>query len=218
MTFDKDDLPKFLKPGMKVSISFHFGPRDQQILPATVLGLKESKFLILDLPQKVAEDLALRKLDNADVVIRGIADTDLGHAVAFKTSVLSVISKPSLMVFLRLPGNFITKPIREHERYKLNLNCTVNHQKNLYDCTLVDFSISGCGLTTLIEPEFELEDVIRLEFPLNRYLSADNTYRIVSIKKITKGWAVGVKFDKPVLLSKELRQELLEQAFQAASV
>ncbi|HAS6065406.1 TPA: flagellar brake protein [Vibrio vulnificus] len=212
-TYTKDDIPRFVKPGMRLNATFEFGPQDSLTLPAFFVGLKAGQYLIIDLADK--EELLLRKLDNVDVILRGIADTELGHVVAFKTSVLSTISKPDFLLFLRFPATLATKPIREHERYKIDLACTLNHNGNLYEGRMSDFSLSGCAFFTLVEPEFKKGDIVKLESTLNRFLSADNGAKVASIRKLANGWSIGIKFETSVLLSRELKRELLELSFHA---
>ncbi|ELP5727180.1 flagellar brake protein [Vibrio vulnificus] len=215
-TYTKDDIPRFIKPGMRLNATFEFGPKDSLTLPAFFVGLKAGQYLIIDVVDK--EDFVLRKLENADVILRGIADTELGHVVAFKTSVLSVITKPDFLLFLRFPAALATKPIREHERYKIDLHGTLNHDGNLYEGRMSDFSLSGCGFITLAQPEFHKGEIVKVETPLNRFLSADNPAKVASIRKLANGWSVGIKYEKPVLLSKELKRELLELSFHAGLV
>ncbi|HAS6346704.1 flagellar brake protein [Vibrio sp. IRLE0018] len=215
-TYTKEDIPRFVKPGMRLNATFEFGPQDSLTLPAFFVGLKHAQYLIIEVVDK--EDFVLRKLENADVILRGIADTELGHVVAFKTSVLSVITKPDFLLFLRFPTALATKPIREHERYKIDLQGTLNHDGNLYEGRMSDFSLSGCGFITLAQPEFHKGEIVKVETPLNRFLSADNPAKVASIRKLANGWSVGIKYEKPVLLSKELKRELLELSFHAGLV
>lgn len=211
--YTKEDIPRFVKPGMRLNATFEFGPQDTMTLPAFFIGLKKSQYLLIEVTDK--DDFVLRKLENVDVILRGIADTDLGHVVAFKTSVLSVATKPDFLLFLRFPATLVTKPIREHQRYKIDLSGTINHDGNLYEGKMSDFSISGCGFITLVEPEFHKGQVVKVESTLNRFLSANNPAKIANIRKMANGWSVGIKYEKPVLLSKELKRELLELSFHA---
>ncbi|MGR5133729.1 flagellar brake protein [Vibrio alfacsensis] len=217
-THDKDELHKFLKTGMRLSINFEFGPEEKYLYAATYLGLKENAYLILDIPTRLLEEQALRKLTNVDVVIRGVSDTDLGHVVAFKSSVLMNIIRPSPLLFLRIPGTFATKPVRVHERYKLQMDCTIDHMGNEYNGCLVDFSLSGCGISTLIEPEFVVGDKIAIASLLSNYIGEENHCSVANIKKLAKGWSIGVKFTQPLDMTDELKTELLTQSFSANTI
>ncbi len=217
-THTKEDLNKFLIGGIKLSVTLEFGPIEKYTYPATFIGLKEGVFLLLDVPIRLIEEQALRKLDNIDVVIRGISKTDLGHVIAFKTTALFVQQRPSPLLFLRIPASFVSKPVREHERYKIELDCTLKHENDVYEGTLVDFSISGCGFTSLVEPEFEVGDVVSISSPLDEYLEAEHPCSIANIKKLHKGWMIGVKFTSEVALSNELKVQLLEYSFASGNL
>lgn len=217
-THTKDELHKFLKTGMRISVNFEFGQEEKYIYAATYLGLKENAYIILDIPARLLEEQALRKLTNVDVVIRGVSDTDLGHVIAFKTSVLMNLVRPSPLLFVRIPATFATKPVREHERYKLQLDCAIDHTGNKYDGSLVDFSLSGCGISTLVEPEFEIGERITIESPLSGYIDEENHCSVANIKKLPKGWIIGVKLEVPLDMSEELKNELLEHSFSASTI
>ncbi|MCG9774850.1 flagellar brake protein, partial [Vibrio diabolicus] len=38
------------------------------------------------------------------------------------------------------------------------------------------------------------------------------------IKKLVKGWVIGIKFESPIAMSHELKTELLEQSFLTSNV
>ncbi|BDR15784.1 flagellar brake protein [Vibrio sp. STUT-A11] len=212
-THTKDELSHFLKPGTKLSIEMELGPQKSSSYSTTYLGCKENAYLIIDIPTRLVEDHAIRRLNNADVVIRGVSDTELGHVVAFKSSVLMHIVHPSPLLFVRLPKTFATKPVREFERYKLKMGCTIDHKGNLYTGSLIDFSLAGIGITTLIEPEFQVGDNVTIASALSVYVGKDNDCLIANIKKLTKGWIIGIKFEKPIAMTDQLKISLLEQYF-----
>ncbi|UYI50144.1 flagellar brake protein [Vibrio natriegens] len=212
-THTKDELSHFLKPGTKLSIEMELGPQKSSSYVTTYLGFKENAYLIIDIPTKLLEDHAIRRLNNADVVVRGVSDTELGHVVAFKSSVLMHISHPSPLLFVRIPTTFATKPVREFERYKLKMDCTIDHSGHVYAGSLIDFSIAGIGISTLFEPEFKVGDNVRVDSALSAYVGSDNHCLIANIKKLAKGWVIGIKFDKPIVMTDQLKVALLEQYF-----
>ncbi|WP_440872341.1 flagellar brake domain-containing protein [Vibrio diabolicus] len=217
-THIKDELHRFLKPGMKLSTNFEFGPKDQYTYSTTYLGMKENAYLILDIPMRLLEEQVMRKLPNADVIVRGVSDTELGHVIAFKSSVLTTAVRPSPLLFIRIPGTFATKPVREHERYKLQMDCKIVHAGNVYDGSLIDFSLAGIGISTFIEPEFNVGESVTIDSSLSHYIGEENRCVIANIKKLVKGWVIGIKFESPIAMSHELKTELLEQSFLTSNV
>lgn len=109
-THTKDELSHFLKPGTKLSIEMELGPQKSSSYSTTYLGCKENAYLIIDIPTRLVEDHAIRRLNNADVVIRGVSDTELGHVVAFKSSVLMHIVHPSPCCLFAYPRRLPQNP------------------------------------------------------------------------------------------------------------
>ncbi|MBW3695974.1 PilZ domain-containing protein [Vibrio sp. T187] len=211
-------LINHLKPGSRVSAALNFGPNDSVSISATYVGVKHEGYLVLDLSKHVVESLVLRKLDNVDIIIRAITDTELGHIIAFKTSTICLISKPARMLFLRPPVNIATKPVREHERYKIDLECQLVSQSVTYEGKLVDFSISGCGILLSEDPDLNSKSNIEISTKLNEFLPKDISYKVVRVIKKPGGWLVGIRYENSIDMSQDLKREVLEQAFLAGTL
>ncbi|MFA0156757.1 PilZ domain-containing protein [Vibrio sp. 10N.261.46.A3] len=214
----KLELFRYLKPGTKTAGVLEFGPDDSIQISTLYIGHKEDQYLILELTQKATEALTLRKLTNVDIIVRAITDTELGHIVAFKTNVLAHITSPAHLIFLRPPSNFATKPIREHERYKVRLSCEVTFDTLSLDATLIDFSASGCGIYLTQQSDIDVGWKIKVNSDLNEFLDDDLVYKVVSKKRQRQGWLLGVQFPEHLDMSDELKTLLLEQAFVAGSI
>ncbi|MEG3694185.1 PilZ domain-containing protein [Vibrio coralliirubri] len=212
------ELFRYLKPGTKTAGVLEFGPDDSIQISTLYIGHKEDQYLILELTQKATEALTLRKLTNVDIIVRAITDTELGHIVAFKTNVLAHITSPAHLIFLRPPSNFATKPIREHERYKVRLSCEVTFDTLSLDATLVDFSASGCGIYLTQQSDIDVGWKIKVNSDLNEYLNDDLVYKVVSKKRQRQGWLLGIQFPEHLDMSDELKALLLEQAFVSGSI
>ncbi|MBE8578101.1 PilZ domain-containing protein [Vibrio sp. OPT18] len=212
------ELFRYLKPGTKTAGVLEFGPDDSIQISTLYIGHKEDQYLILELSQRATEALTLRKLTNVDIIVRAITDTELGHIVAFKTNVLAHITSPAHLIFLRPPSNFATKPIREHERYKVRLSCEVNFDTLSLDATLVDFSASGCGIYLTQQSDIDVGWKIKVNSDLNEYLGDDLVYKVVSKKRQRQGWLLGIQFPEHLNMSYELKTLLLEQAFVSGSI
>ncbi|WP_172379253.1 PilZ domain-containing protein [Vibrio sp. Vb339] len=212
------ELFRYLKPGTKTAGVLEFGPDDSIQISTLYIGHKEDQYLILELTQKATEALTLRKLTNVDIIVRAITDTELGHIVAFKTNVLAHITSPAHLIFLRPPSNFATKPIREHERYKVRLSCEVTFDTLSLDATLVDFSASGCGIYLTQQSDIDVGWKIKVNSDLNEYLADDLVYKVVSKKRQRQGWLLGIQFPEHLDMSDELKTLLLEQAFVSGSI
>ncbi|MCC4788433.1 PilZ domain-containing protein [Vibrio splendidus] len=212
------ELFRYLKPGTKTAGVLEFGPDDSIQITTLYIGHKEEQYLVLELSQKATEVLTLRKLINVDIIVRAITDTELGHIVAFKTNVLAHITSPAHLIFLRPPSSFATKPIREHERYKVRLSCEVTFDTLSLDATLVDFSVSGCGVYINQQSDIDVGWKIQVNSVLSEYLDNELVYNVVSKKRQGQGWLLGIQFPEHLDMSDELKTLLLEQAFVAGFV
>lgn len=219
---DKKDAPvvgkpqefyRYIKPNMSLSVVLEFGPDDSYTFHTTCIGFKDNHYLIIEVPNKTVEELMMRKVENSNAIVRGISDTELGHVIAFKSSVLTQITRPFCLMFLRVPTTFAIKAIREHERYKLSLSAVIMVNKIMYHGTMVDFSVSGCGIYLEDGGELCKDMEVKVESALNRFYPSDQQYTIVSIRKHKKGYLIGIQFKTQILVGHDLKKELLEQAF-----
>ncbi|NGZ13526.1 flagellar brake protein [Vibrio aestuarianus] len=209
------ELLRLLKPGMKMMANIEFGPEDSYSFSTSVVGYKRDRYALLDMPTKVQEDLVMRKIVNVQVTLRGICDTEFGHILAFKSTIIRSMSKPIGLLFIRFPNHFVTKAIREHERYKLSLPATITDNERKIKAKLVDFSISGCALFITTTNDLEKETIINVKSALTPLLPSDLTSQIISIRSHENGYLVGVKFAQPIEMTPELKQEVLEHSFMA---
>ncbi|MEZ9442286.1 PilZ domain-containing protein [Vibrio sp. 10N.222.54.F12] len=212
------ELFRYLKPGTKTVGVLEFGLDDSIQISTLYIGHKENQYLILELSKKATEALTLRKLINVDIIVRAITDTELGHIVAFKTTVLAHITSPAHLIFLRPPSSFANKPIREHERYKMRLSCEVTVDTLSLDATLVDFSASGCGIYLTQQSDIDVGWKIKVNSNVNEYLDDNLVYTVVSKKRQKQGWLLGIQFPQQLDMSDELKTLLLEQAFVTGSI
>lgn len=202
---------------MKLSIVLEFGPKDSFNFTSQYIGGKADVYLIVDFPTKAKEQLIMRKVNNTRIVVRGVSDTKDGDIVAFKSTTLALINSPTGLLFLRAPQHFVRKPIREHERYKLNLAATASAEEQSYKATLTDLSVSGCAL--LIKEQSQLANNLSLTISsdLDEFVEGNLKGQIISISKTKLGTKVGVKFGDEITLNEGLRSKLLEETFKASS-
>ncbi|ASU23913.1 pilus assembly protein PilZ [Vibrio qinghaiensis] len=203
---------------MKILATVEFGPEDSYNFSTTIIGCKRERYVLIDMPIKAREDLVMRKIVNIQIILRGICDTELGHILAFKTSIIRSISKPFGLLFIKFPNHFVTKAIREHERYKLSLPAIVYEGEHQLKGKLVDFSISGCALLIPSVHHLEKDMFIEIKSTLSPLLPQDLACQIVSVRQQGQGVLVGVKFLESIAMTAALKKEILERAFMASSV
>ncbi|MGL4827966.1 MAG: PilZ domain-containing protein [Vibrio sp.] len=215
---DLNKLALLLKPGMKVSVEIQFGPDDFYSFHTVLIGHKIDQHIILDLPLKAHQALVMRKLKNVQIILRGMSDTELGHIVAFQSSILQASTKPYCMLFMRPPRHFATKAIRGHERYKIAIPAELHEANRSYSGTLIDFSVSGCGVFIEGENELDKGSNVQINSELDPFLPKRIKSHIVNIRRQANGHLIGIRFDQPIVLTEILKKQVLEQAFLAGSI
>ena len=213
-----EQLIPLLTPGLKLSVNLEFGPNDTHSFTADYLGCKLDQYLIIDLPKKSHDVLVMRQINNVAVVIRAVTLSKLGHIVAFKSSVLSCITAPTGIILLRMPKHFASKPIRNHERYLIDMLITVSSNTVMYEATMIDFSVTGCAIFIAGENNLNKNSIINVDSEFSTVLPKNLIYSIVSIEKTKHGHKFGIRFDQLIALDSQFKHTLLEKAFLAAPV
>ncbi|WP_194437176.1 PilZ domain-containing protein [Vibrio fluminensis] len=213
-----DSLLKLLTPNIRLSIRIEFGPDDCFTFSTDYIGSKGHKFLVVDYPKKVQSNLIMRQLKNGQVVIRAITQSKLGHIVAFKSTIIDSTTSPTGLIFIRMPSHFATKPIREHERYPIDIPVTVTANTVSYQGILSDISLNGCAIFIKGEDKLGKQTAVQLESELSPLLPDNLTSTIVSVEKRRFGHLFGVKFDQTLEFNEQIQRVLLEKSFNATLV
>lgn len=207
---DAQRIKEYLEFGMKLSVTIKFGPKDEYSLQSNLIGMKENQFLLMDMSSKVVEDLITRKTNNVTVVVRGITDTELGDIIAFKSQIISVVSRPTWLMFIKIPYSFETKPIRANKRFKLNLPVSVSSGDDKFKATLRDLSASGCGI--FIDQPVDLNKGmdVSIQPSLEHFPHTSPVCHIMSSRRYAGGTFLGIKFATEIELKDDLKYEILE--------
>ncbi|WP_295891288.1 PilZ domain-containing protein [uncultured Vibrio sp.] len=213
-----DNLYPLLVPGLKLSAEIVFGPNDSYTFPTHLIGHKAEHYIIIDLQIKAKEALLMRKTDNVSIIVRGICNTKLGHVIAFKTRIISKVSRPVSVLFLKAPQHFISKPARTHERFSFDIPATIVEGTKTYDAHLIDISVSGCALFIAGENELQASSVIDVQSEVTALLNEGVKYNIANINKLKDGHKIGIKFNNNIEMSDEIKHKVLELAVQSSSL
>ncbi|MDB1126180.1 PilZ domain-containing protein [Vibrio algarum] len=211
----KNNIKQYLEFGMRLTVTIKFGPKDEYNLQCNLIGIKENQFMLLDMSQKAVEDLITRKTSNVSAVVRGITDTDLGHIIAFKTKIITVISRPTWLMFVRLPYNFESKPIREHKRFKLDIPITLEHKETKSTGTLRDLSASGCGIYLQEALPLEKNSIVTISPKLEHFPKDIPQCSVVNCRRQNGGLLIGIKFEEAIEIQNDLKYEILDLSFES---
>ena len=206
-------LQNYLQIGMKATGVIEFGPNDQFPIHCSFIGMKEGQFLIFELGAKMMSELITRKLNSANVVIRALSDTYDGHIVAFKSQIIAVKQLVSWLMFLRFPHRVETRTLRENRRYKVEMDADVCICGSRLNSKILDVSISGCALRIEGQVELKVGEEIEIESPFKSLPKPYPKCTVVNLKRGQDCLLAGVKFDRNIEVSDELRYEVFQKLF-----
>ncbi|WED22472.1 flagellar brake protein [Vibrio sp. JC009] len=204
------DVGRFLTIGMKLSAVIQFGPDNEYSLSCHFLGMKEKQFLIFELSAKTMEDLIARRTKDAQVVIKGVADTEVGHIIAFKSQILGIKPMASWLMFVRFPRHIEAREIRENKRYKVNIPAELAIETSSTSVNIVDISATGCGIFSQQELMVEKGTEIKLDAKVDTLPDPKPKCFVANSRKYGKGTMLGITFESPIQVDDQLRVELFK--------
>lgn len=207
----RPDIKRYLTIGMKLSGMIRFGPDDEHRFHCSFIGMKDKQYLIFELGQKCMEELITRRTKDADVVIKGVADTEFGHIIAFRSQIIGIKPLTGWLMFVRYPVRTEIRQIRENKRLKVDIRAVLKLDKLRVSGKIVDLSISGCGVLVTAEPDIEIGAEVQIEPAIKHLPKTIPKCRIVNIRKGAEGTLLGIAFDHPVEVTEQLRLEVFEQ-------
>ena len=212
------NLKRYLDIGMRFSVVFKFANNEKYSTQCSFIGMKDKQFLIFELNSKAMEELITLKTNDVEVVLRGLADTEYGHIVAFRSKVLGIKSLATWLMFLRFPSWVETKVIRKHKRFKVNINTKVIYEGYKTEAIVQDISVSGCRLYFDKEVDMKPGKEIKLSSPLDYTPKPHPKCTVASCRRDGAGYSVGVNFEPRVKMTDKLKLEIYQLAQLAAEV
>ena len=109
-------------------------------LMCTLIGIEEGKHIII----KLLDEKQIKPfLPEQHAVAKYLSD---GIVYSFKTQILSVISHPSVLIFIDYPDSIRQHNIRSHKRIDCLLPNKIIIEGNTIESTIVNISRGGCKL------------------------------------------------------------------------
>ncbi len=206
-------IRRHLMVGTKLNIELDFGPGDSYSLASTLIGVRHKHYFIVDMSSRQAQDLIMRRLENIDVVVKGVLPTKLGHVFAFRSQVICKISKPSWLLFIKIPRSYEVKAIREHKRLIIEQRIEFEHQGQTYKGTITDISAAGCGL--MCERYVNLKNGDIVEHKVNSSDTEGIHHRLPDAKVVNAkampdgGYLFGLEFVELIQKTSEVQADIL---------
>ncbi|MCK5165151.1 MAG: DUF4388 domain-containing protein [Desulfobacula sp.] len=126
-----------LEIGIKLLIDFD----DRAVsFRSTLVGIEHGKYLLLKAPGPFARiDHDLFKIE--DLIIKSLYK---GTIYAFRSKLMSIISKPSKLMFIEYPRQIEHHELRLHKRFKCSIVTQIEVNKKERGGVIENISIGGC--------------------------------------------------------------------------
>ncbi len=113
----------------------------------SLLGVGEGRFLLLSFPsaERYPNAAGLIKSD-IPIVVRLLLEGDVAEIIAFKSEIISILSFPAKLFFIRYPAELQSHNLRKEARAKINIAATLYADGGEESVTgrINDLSSTGC--------------------------------------------------------------------------
>lgn len=117
---------------------------------SALIGMKVDEFIIVDLPS-IFDTNSKKKVEknlSANVIARYLYK---GSAFGFKSNLISMILKPTPMLFLRYPVNIEEQNLRKHKRVSCMLHGKIKLGSDVFVGIVLDISIVGAQIELVLD-------------------------------------------------------------------
>ena len=130
-----------------------------------LVGIDSGKFIIIHPPSRF-KDVKHKLYPGNKIIVRYLVR---GEVVAFATSLIEIISQPSLLMFLKFPEKLIHQNIRSVKRAACLIPVMTRFEGHVYQGVINDISLKGCQCIIMMPPPpdapaFEKNQPIELHF------------------------------------------------------
>ncbi|MDO6524296.1 flagellar brake protein [Motilimonas sp. 1_MG-2023] len=194
-----DDLA-FLRPGMMLHVEAvtPAGVRSKMKLP--LIGFQAGDFLLLQYPDPSRWGDKYDVLrEGYELIVRVLAEDDLGSVVAFKCQILPTVTRPIKMLVASYPKVVQQQPLRAERRMATKLLAKVRCGTQMMAGQLLDISVHGCRVR-LVDPvqnaAFKGQQMTIMVENANK----SELFKLLGVvcnqKEESGLWSVGIKLDQ----------------------
>ena len=179
----------------------------QLSLKSELIGMEVGKFLIVKMFKM--DEVKIEELENSDVIVMYLQK---GSILGFHSSVISIVSIPEDMAFIKYPQLIENYNVRESKRVDcfLPIKFEINH--NLVEGAIVDISDNGCCCKvenfTIINEDLIDNIVIYLQYGESKN-SLMIKGRVGNIRRLKNDVKIGVTFEKLDSMAKVVIHSLI---------
>ena len=164
----------------------------------TFIGYLPKQYVLIQFPDSTKLGAFAHHIKQGiGVTVRGLIEGHEGAVVAFVSSIKQTIQMPSRIMVLEFPRTVGLQYLRSSIRIDTNITAKVLIDKNYWQATIADLSISGCQLNIVNGEKLVLSEKKDLEIIVEDDESAGNSKlkgSVCNLKHQTDGLSFGVKF------------------------
>jgi hypothetical protein len=169
-----------------------------------LIGVKESKYLILEQPDSkrfgFVRDLLV---EGQAIVIRTICEQTTGECIAFKCFVEGIINHPQKLLFVSFPENIQKRELRSEQRKTIRYPAQIymENQTNRMPGVITDMSDGGCRFEIKVSETVKgiKQDNIYIEFEHPDTGIMQKVYsKVCSQRKVLNIVSIGLAFEQPL--------------------
>jgi hypothetical protein len=202
-----------LHAGATVSIDLTTPAGQKQKFRTVFIGYLPKQYVLIQLPDasKLGNFSQYIK-QNTAVTVRGVVEGHEGAIVAFVSKILQTIQIPSRIMVLAFPKEVRLHSLRSSIRIDTEITAKIQIDKEYWQATITNLSISGCQLDINNGESLVLTDDKVINIVIEDFHGVENiklSAAICNIKQQNQGISFGVKF---AAASKQQVTQLLHQA------
>lgn len=212
-----EDLKKIrsMRPGQPVDLQVTTASTTKRVRTEFV-GIDGTRSLIIKYPDESKwGGLGDAIFKDKSLVMRYILEDETGEIIAFKVTVVLVLTKPSHLIFTSFPLAVQTHDLRSEGRAQTRIATKLtdsNIGEDICEAIVIDISVHGCRVKIdkkHLSNKLRLKEVINLEFTN----SADNKVQLVGIimnfKYDEVNFYCGIKFETEEDIVDQLLKNLM---------
>lgn len=189
----------FLHPGMMLHVEAVTPAGVRAKMKLALIGYVAGDFLLLQYPDPSRWGDKYDVLrEGYDLIVRVLAEDDLGAVVAFKSQILPAVTRPIKMLAISYPRTIQKQPLRAERRLPTKLMAKVRYGTQMLAGQLLDISVHGCRVR-LVDPiqnaTFKGQQMTIMVENANK----SELFKLLGVvcnqKEESGLWSVGIKLD-----------------------
>ncbi len=192
----------FLRPGMMLHVEVVTPAGVRSKMKLALIGYQIHDFLLLQYPdpKRWGDKFDLLR-EGYDIIVRVLVEDELGSVMAFKSQIITTVSRPTKMLVMSYPSLVQRQPLRAERRLPTKLAARVRYGTQILSGQVLDISAHGCRVR-LADPvqnsAFKGQQMTILVENANK----SELFKLLGVvcnqKEESGLWSIGIKLDPSV--------------------